>query len=297
MFYEREKDMNSGEFSETADTEENMQKYPVSESGAVQNHEKSPDSGDRMKPVFPEAFPFFRKEGDKAVLIIHGYLGSPYDVKYLAERLSQNGYTVSVPLLPGHGTCKEDFLTKGKKDWLEEVYKSHRELEQNYKEVIIAGFSMGGLLAVNAASRFKTDKLILVAPALTNRKKLMLYSTPLLKYFKKTLNKNCRIKTYNEYEEYLKEEYWSKDWIKALSEVLFLQIKAKKLLKTLKSKILLLISESDNTVPPEVSEVVRKRADRRHLTEKRVFKSGHMIFHSEEKDDAVSIILDWLRSS
>ena len=44
---------------------------------------------------------------------------------------------------------------------------------------------MGGLLAVNAASRFKTEKLILVAPALTNRKKLMLYSTPLLRYSEK----------------------------------------------------------------------------------------------------------------
>ena len=103
-----------------------MQTYPLSESEPVQDTEKASDSWDSMKPLFPEAFPFFRKGGDKAVLIIHGYLGSPYDVKYLAEKLSQNGYTVSVPLLPGHGTCKEDFLSKGKKDWLEEVYRSHR---------------------------------------------------------------------------------------------------------------------------------------------------------------------------
>ena len=246
------------------------------------------------QPVYPEAFPFFRDGGSTAVLIIHGYLGSPYDVKYMAEKLFQNGYTVSVPRLPGHGTCRQDFINTGKTEWLDEVYKNYKELEKKYSEVVIAGFSMGGLLAINAASTLKPERLILIAPALSNKRKFMFYSTPLLKFFIKTLNKNCRIKTNNKYEEYLKQEYWSKDWIKAVADIVYLQLKAKKLLKTLESKILLLISESDNTVPVEVSEIVRKKVDSKHLTEKRVFKSRHMIFHSEEKENAVSFILEWL---
>ena len=286
-------------FCTTEDTEKKTCKSAQTDGSENESEqvkaEKNPGKRKSIsQPVYPEAEPFFLEGGSTAVLIIHGYLGSPYDVRYLAEKLFQSGYTVSVPRLPGHGTCREDFITKGKKEWLDEVYKSYTELKKIYSEVVIAGFSMGGLLAIHAASEFKPERLILIAPALTNKRKLMFYSTPLLKYFRKTLNKNCRIKTYNDYEEYLKNEYWSKDWIKAVADIVHLQLNAKKLLKKLESEILLLISESDNTVPVEVSEIVRRITGMKNLTEKRVFKSNHMIFHSGEKDNAVSMILDWL---
>ena len=249
-----------------------------------------------MSPIFREALPYYKKGGSTAVLIIHGYLGSPYEVTYLAEKLYSEGYTVSVPRLPGHATDSNDFLETGKRDWLRRVFDSYMELKSICSSVIIAGFSMGGLLAVHAAYRFETEKLILIAPALTNRRKLMLHMTPLLKYFKKTLKKDCRINTETEYEEYLKKEYWSNDWISAASDILFMQIRAKKLLKKLKSEVLLIISENDRAVPVTVSEIIRKRIRSEHLTEKRLLKSDHMIFHSNERDDAAGYIIEWLNS-
>ena len=215
--------------------------------------------------IHPMAESVFLKGGETAVLIAHGYLGSPRDVIYLAERLNSEGYTVSVPRLPGHGTNREDFLASGKNDWLRIIRNSYMELKSSYSNVHIAGFSMGGLLAIITAAEFNPDKLILIAPALTNRRKLMLYSTPFLRLFIKSLNKKCKIKTKSEFEEYLKNEYWSKDWIKAASDILFLQIKAKKLLGDLKSEVLLLLSESDRTVPLYVSRIAEKQIDIKHL--------------------------------
>jgi carboxylesterase len=246
--------------------------------------------------IHPMAMPVYLEGGKTAVLIVHGYLGSPRDVLYLAERLNSEGYTVSVPRLPGHGTCRKDFLDSGKDDWLREVRDNYKKLKRICSDVYIAGFSMGGLLAVITAAEFNPEKLILVAPALTNRRKLMLYSTPILRLFIKSLNKKCEIKTNSEYEEYLKNEYWSKDWIKAASDILFLQIKAKKLLKSLESEVLLLLSENDRTVPLSVSHIVEKRIDKNKLTEKRVWNSGHMIFHGEDKKKGADIIISWLKS-
>ena len=42
------------------------------------------------------------------VVLVHGYTGSPSSMRPWAEYLNQQGYTVRVPLLPGHGTKPED---------------------------------------------------------------------------------------------------------------------------------------------------------------------------------------------
>jgi carboxylesterase len=247
--------------------------------------------------IHPMARSVYLKGGKTAVLLIHGYLGSPRDIIYLAERLNSEGYTISVPRLPGHGTNRKDFLNSEKNDWIREIRDNYIKLNRICKDVYIAGFSMGGLLAIIIAAEFNPDKLILIAPALTNRRKLMLYSTPILRLFIKSLNKKCEIKTNSEYEEYLKNEYWSKDWIKAASEILFLQIKAKCLLKSLKSEILILLSENDRTVPLSVSRIAEKKIDKDKLTEKRIRNSGHMIFHGEYKEKGADIIINWLKSN
>ena len=38
------------------------------------------------------------------ILLVHGFTGSPASMRPWAEYLNQRGYTVKVPLLPGHGT-------------------------------------------------------------------------------------------------------------------------------------------------------------------------------------------------
>ena len=42
------------------------------------------------------------------ILLVHGFTGSPASMRPWAEYLNQHGYTVTVPLLPGHGTRPED---------------------------------------------------------------------------------------------------------------------------------------------------------------------------------------------
>ena len=48
------------------------------------------------------------KNKSVGVLLVHGYTGSPASMRPWAEYLNQRGFTVRVPLLPGHGTKPED---------------------------------------------------------------------------------------------------------------------------------------------------------------------------------------------
>ena len=130
--------------------------------------------------------PHFFQGEDKAILLIHGYTGSPREMLWLGTQLHKAGYTVSIPRLPGHGTNKEDFIATSWKDWLRRVYDEYLDLSEAYQTVYVGGLSMGGVLTALLAAKFQPEKIFLCAPAFMaadSRIKL----TPYLKYFIQTI--------------------------------------------------------------------------------------------------------------
>lgn len=103
----------------------------------------------------------------KSVIMIHGFMGSPYDVKGLAENLQRDGFRVVVPVMPGQsfstpaverGRFRSDFYI----DWLSSIVQ--KETALTGKAPILIGFSMGGTLATVVAHNSQIDKLVLIAP-------------------------------------------------------------------------------------------------------------------------------------
>lgn len=66
----------------------------------------------------------------------------------LANRLSEKGFTVSVPLLAGHGTTKEQLAATSWEDWYQGVEDEFRRLHDKHALVFVAGLSLGGLLTL-----------------------------------------------------------------------------------------------------------------------------------------------------
>lgn len=118
-------------------------------------------------PLLPGAEPFRHDGGEVGVLVCHGFTGSPQSVRPWAEHLAERGLTVSLPLLPGHGTRWQDMQLTGWQDWYAEVDRALRELRENCSEVFVCGLSMGGALALRLAAKHGTDisGIALVNPA------------------------------------------------------------------------------------------------------------------------------------
>ena len=72
-------------------------------------------------------------------------------MRYLAKRLNKDGFTVSVPLLPGHGTTTADLLATNWRDWLEGVTVAYDALAAEVDEVHVAGICVGGLIGLALA--------------------------------------------------------------------------------------------------------------------------------------------------
>ncbi|MBU1055602.1 MAG: alpha/beta fold hydrolase [Proteobacteria bacterium] len=96
---------------------------------------------------------FYKRFSPKAgILLVHGYLAAPEEVRPLAEYLYQQGYTVFAPRLRGHGTSPEDLSLRTWEDWLQSVELGYMLLANSAKDVIVGGISMGAGLALFAAA-------------------------------------------------------------------------------------------------------------------------------------------------
>ncbi|MEU7583382.1 alpha/beta fold hydrolase [Streptomyces sp. NPDC041068] len=104
-------------------------------------------------PVRPGAEPYRHEGGEVGVLLCHGFTGSPQSMRPWAEYLAERGLTVTLPLLPGHGTRWEDMAITGWQDWYAEVERELRALLERCKKVFVFGLSMGGTLTLRLAAK------------------------------------------------------------------------------------------------------------------------------------------------
>ncbi len=100
----------------------------------------------------PDPSPFFLQGGPVGVLMIHGYPGSPPEMRLVGDYLHERGCTVSAPLLPGHGTTAEDLNTTRWTDWRDHLVRALESLRDQCQEIFIAGLSAGGVLALYLAA-------------------------------------------------------------------------------------------------------------------------------------------------
>jgi esterase/lipase/1-acyl-sn-glycerol-3-phosphate acyltransferase len=97
-------------------------------------------------------FVLHRADDRIGIVLCHGYLAAPIEVRSLAEHLHRLGHTVYVPRLTGHGTAPEQLMNATADDWLRCYLRAVTVLKATCQRVILGGFSAGGLLALEAAA-------------------------------------------------------------------------------------------------------------------------------------------------
>ncbi len=117
--------------------------------------------------------PFELGVGPGGCLLLHGFTGTPWDVRPLGEALAAGGFRVRGMRLPGHGTTPRAMLDAGVDDWLdacEEGLAGFRE-----PRVAVVGLSMGALLAVVLGARHpdRVQAVVGLAPAVRFKDPLM----------------------------------------------------------------------------------------------------------------------------
>jgi carboxylesterase len=114
----------------------------------------------------PEHRPFLFEAGSSRALLIHGFLGSPRELRPLAQELAGSGVTAHGVLLPGFGANIARLKEVRAEDWLAAARAAWEETREGATRTTLIGFSMGGAVALRLAAEagLAPDQLILLAP-------------------------------------------------------------------------------------------------------------------------------------
>jgi len=86
------------------------------------------------------------------VVALHGFGGTAAELRPLLDRVVDAGYAVDAALLPGHGTSATLLQGMTFDDWVEASRARARDAAARYGEVVLLGFSLGSLVAMQIAS-------------------------------------------------------------------------------------------------------------------------------------------------
>lgn len=105
------------------------------------------------QPAQLDPSPFDLPGGPTGILLLHGFTGAPPEMRLVGDYFHRAGFTVSAPLLPGHGRTVAEMNRCKWTDWTAHVEQSYRALRALCERVFVAGLSMGSLLALHLAAQ------------------------------------------------------------------------------------------------------------------------------------------------
>jgi carboxylesterase len=97
-------------------------------------------------------------------LLLHGFPGTPSELRPLGEVLAAAGVSALAPLLPGFGPAMHQLADVGEGDWLASAAEAWAGVRARNSPTMLVGYSMGGALALRLAAKSPPDRLVLVAP-------------------------------------------------------------------------------------------------------------------------------------
>lgn len=205
---------------------------------------------------------------DTGVLLLHGFAGDPAEIGPLRDYLIRKGYHVECPLLPGHGLGRKAMSEATHEDWIDAAQQAFLSLSEKYGRVVVIGFSMGGLLAVNLWN-YGFSGIVAV-------------NMPIYYWSFKNIVRNL----FSDPRQYGRKYFMAATDkpFAAMVEFQKLLVKTKPMLGNITCKTMVIQAADDDTVHDKSADYILKRI-RADKTVYRPARGGHMIFHSESGDE------------
>lgn len=253
---------------------------------------KSPSVGEPFD-LAPE-----RQVAKAGVLLIHGYMAAPMEMRFLGESLRQQGYHAYGVRLDGHGTAPRNLADISWKDWLLSVTAGYALLRAQHERVYIVGFSMGGLMALLKASDLgdRIPGIAVINPALRLRdsRSGLVGAANLWNEFLQNLSIESGRFEYVENHPANPEINYTRNYIKGVRQLSRAIEETDKRLKGVTCPTLIVQADADPVVKSESADLIFKRIASEQKRLETIKADSHVIVTNDHRDLVASLVTGFL---
>ena len=191
------------------------------------------------------------------------------EIVVIAKYLENAGHYVSCPKLKGHTGNKKDMKNANYKDWIKSIEDEYLILSETFHEIIMIGFSMGGLIGINLSEHYEFHALITL-------------NSPIYYWDFKVVFKNILMDLKNKENENIKK-YWDSCFkfpIRALFNFQLILHLTKNKLKNVKCPLFIIQSKDDDTANSASAKYIYDHVSSQIKEIKYYDNGGHLILKS-----------------
>lgn len=230
--------------------------------------------------IMPGAEPFYFPGNKTGCLMIHGFTGTPKEMRWMGEYLNKKGYSVYGVRLAGHATNLSDMIRSRWQDWVISVEEGIDILKSECSQVFCVGLSMGGILSLIAAERYDINGCICMStPYEVSRDWRLHFAKPLSLIIPSVAKGKSETKNKEAAASHLDYPVYP---TRSIAELHSLQKEMQRILPIIRKPVLLMHSKSDGLSYTNSEKIFQQLT----CKEKELFlieKSGHIITEDIER--------------
>jgi carboxylesterase len=218
------------------------------------------------------------------ILLLHGFTSGPHEMRPVSDALIDKGYSILLPLLPGHGSTARDLLECTWYDWFNGAKEALYQLKKKCTKIIVIGQSMGGTLALHLAAHYQLEGVVAIAPGLFFKEKKTMF-LPIVSKFFRYRNKINGPDIHDEQERIKQKPYsYEKTPLKAAYQLKLMFEHVMDDLPEIKAPTLLIHSTQDHVIDYKSSEYIYDKISSEQKKLLTLNESYHVLTLDLEKD-------------
>ncbi len=234
---------------------------------------------------------FFWQGGPTGILLFHGFTATTAEVRQLGSFLHDHGYTVSGPLLPGHGTTPDEMNRCRWQDWIAAAEAAYSQLASSCERVLIGGESMGAAISLYLASEYpEASGILTYAPGILfplSRTQMARLLSLFVTWRKKPLGPPTAVDS--------RWKGYGVNPLRAVIELDQLQNETRKRLQHIHQPLLVVQGRLDRTIDPRSGEIICREVSSELKEFVWLENSTHCIILDCEWERAAALTLEFIQ--